>query len=100
MGMNYETHFASEIDMAHFDPEALRARKRRRVILALVVAAMAIIAAALLFGRKGNTAEAGAPTVAPVVTVLSPGQSAVQGTVTATGSLNARIDMPVGAVGE
>ncbi|AUW59530.1 efflux RND transporter periplasmic adaptor subunit [Sphingobium sp. SCG-1] len=101
--MNYETHFASDVDMERFDPETLRARKRRRIFLALIVAAVVVIAATLLFGRNsgaGDTGSAGATVVAPVVTVLSPGQSAFQGTVTATGSLNARIDMPVGVVGE
>lgn len=36
----------------------------------------------------------------PAVTVISPGQSSIEGTITATGSIAARREMPVGVVGE
>ncbi|CAH0348726.1 efflux RND transporter periplasmic adaptor subunit [soil metagenome] len=101
--MNYETQFASDVNMEPMGIDEDRARKRRRIIIAIVIAAVVLIAAALAFGKKSDGAAdsaGGAAVSAPVVTVLSPGQSSVQRTVTATGSLNARIDMPVGVVGE
>src|SRR3546814_3619427 len=50
---------------------------------------------------RGNGADAPANAAqAPVVTVISPGRSTVSNTVSATGSLAARVEMPVGVVGE
>lgn len=101
--MNYETQVVGDMDIDQYGDDARRARKRRIIIVAVVVAIILIIAA-VVFGRKGDAAAgadaAGPVAVAPVVTVLRPGQSNVENTVTATGSLNARIDMPVGVVGE
>ena len=100
--MNYETQFASDMDMDRFDADGSRDRKRCRIIIASAIAAVllivAVVASRMMAGEGADEAKVVAP--APVVTVLSPGQSAVSGTVTATGSLNARIDMPVGVVGE
>lgn len=99
--MNYESQVVGDIDIDQYRDDARRMRKRR-IIIAAVVIAIVLIIAAVVFGRKGDAATdaAGPVAVAPVVTVLRPGQSNVQNTVTATGSLNARIDMPVGVVGE
>ncbi|MDX3909885.1 MAG: efflux RND transporter periplasmic adaptor subunit [Sphingobium sp.] len=101
--MNYETHIVGDVDMEQLGADDVRDRKRRRIIISSVVAAAVVAVAAISLIGKENTeaaADASAVAPAPVVTVLSPGQSAVSRTVTATGSLNARIDMPVGVVGE
>ncbi|RVT43727.1 efflux RND transporter periplasmic adaptor subunit [Sphingobium algorifonticola] len=102
--MNYETQFASDIGMMPLQDEEARGRKRRRIVIGGVVAATVLVVAALALGNRngaaGDDAAAGAQVSAPVVTVISPGQSNVASTVTATGSLNARVDMPVGVVGE
>ena len=102
--MNYETQFTGEIGMTPLEDEQARGRKRRRIIIGGVVGASVLIVAALALSNKdgaaGDDAAASAPASAPVVTVISPGQSNVARTVTATGSLNARVDMPVGVVGE
>lgn len=102
--MNYETQFTGDMSMMPLQDEQARGRKRRRLVIGGVVGATALVAAALAFGNKdgaaGGDAAADAQASAPVVTVISPGQSNVARTVTATGSLNARVDMPIGVVGE
>ena len=86
-----------------------RARRRRTIIIAAIVLVVAVVAAILLFGGRGEEAQkapAGAPGAQkgggalPTVTVISPGRRQVGRSVTATGSLAARRDMPVGVPGE
>ncbi len=98
--MNYETHFASDT-LGGVDTEEARATRRRRIIIAAVIIA-ALIAVAAWIALRGDKAAApnDAGSQIPVVTVVSPGTSSVDRTVTATGSLGARIDMPIGVVGE
>jgi RND family efflux transporter MFP subunit len=102
--MNYETQFAGEPTMVEFgdiDSDA-RKRKRRLILILAGVVIVALIVAAVLLSRKGGAADAGAANAVqvPVVTVLSPGRSTVESTVTTTGSLAARVEMPVAVVGE
>jgi HlyD family secretion protein len=89
---------------------ARKRRNRRNLIIALIVVVAAVVAALLLFGGRGEKAD-GPPAGAakgpgggggqvPNVTVIVPGRQQVGRTITATGSLAARRDMPVGVPGE
>lgn len=79
-------------------------RKRRRIIIGIAVAA--VIAIAALFAFLGGGEEAAAPAAEegaqalPAVTVVVPGREQVSRTISATGTLAARRDMPVGVAGE
>jgi len=81
-------------------------RKRRNLIIAVVALVALAVAALLLFGGRGEQAEGPPPGAAkgggqvPAVTVIVPGRQQVGRSVTATGSLAARRDMPVGVPGE
>jgi RND family efflux transporter MFP subunit len=82
----------------------IQRRKRRRVI-AIALAALAVILIAVFFFSRGEEA-AGPPANAegaealPAVTVTVPGREQIARTVSATGSIAARRDMPVGVAGE
>lgn len=98
--MNYETQVLGDSTIIMDGDD--RRRSRKKLIIGAGVA-VALVAAAVAISMRGggDTAAAPAPgAVAPVVTVTSPGQSTVARTVSATGSLAARVDMPVGVVGE
>lgn len=80
-------------------------RKRRRIIIAVVAALAVAVAAFLIFAGGGE--EKAAPAAggagaeqAPTVTVIVPGREQVARTISATGTLAARRDMPVGVAGE
>lgn len=75
-------------------------RRRRWIIVALLVLAAA--GAWFAFGREKAVAPAAAnaDASAPNVTVVVPGSQSVARTVSATGSLAARREMPVGVAGE
>ncbi|MBH1993105.1 MAG: efflux RND transporter periplasmic adaptor subunit [Sphingomonadaceae bacterium] len=76
-------------------------RSSKRLLLIGGGIAIALVAVAAWISMRGEKPVASAATSqAPVVTVVTPGQSVVARTVTATGSLAARVDMPVGVVGE
>lgn len=99
-GMNYETQLMGDT-MIVIDEDAARRRRTRLLLIGGGAAALLVAAAAaisLYGGKEAATPAASAP--APVVTVTSPGQSTVARTISATGSLAARVDMPVGVVGE
>ncbi len=98
--MNYETQLLG--DSAIIMDGDDRRRSRKKLIIGAGIA-VALVAAAVAISMRGGGDPAAAPApgaVAPVVTVTSPGQSTVARTVSATGSLAARVDMPVGVVGE
>lgn len=108
--MNYETGVIAEksepiaIDPAEGSGEygeaQPRSRRRLFVVAGLVVLALALIAYFALRGA-GTTAPSGADDAqAPTVTVVSPGRTTVEGQISATGTLSARREMPVGVVGE
>lgn len=105
--MNYETSIRANDDLllASEDSEARRARRRRLILIAAVVL-IAAVAAVLLFGRSGDGAAApagegeGGARQVPTVSVVTPGRQAISREISATGSLAARRDMPVGVVGE
>jgi len=105
--MNYESSsIAGDRHMLTGPDDAPRSR-RRAVIVGIVVILLVVIGAFWAFGRKGGDAPAakGPPAGAsagalPKVTVVVPGRDTVTRTVTGTGSLAARREMPVGVVGE
>jgi RND family efflux transporter MFP subunit len=80
-------------------------RRRRNIIIAVLAVLVLAIALYLVFGRGGGEkeaaagAKAGAPE-APAVSVIVPGRQQVARTLSVTGSLAARRDMPVGVAGE
>ena len=88
------------------DLAADRRRKRRYIIIGIVAAIAIAIAAFLLL--SGGSEEKAAPAAgvtgpagqAPRVTVIVPGRDQVARTISATGTLAARRDMPVGVAGE
>ena len=97
--MNYETQLLGDSAIIMDGDDRRRSRKKLIIGAGVVVALIAVAAAISM--RGGDPAATPAPgAVAPVVTVTSPGQSTVARTVRATGSLAARVDMPVGVVGE
>ena len=97
--MNYETQVLSDSSVVLGDDESRSGRKRLLIMGGMI--ALVLVAIAIWMAMRGG--DAAAPTVTaqvPVVTVTSPGQSTVARTVTATGSLAARVEMPVGVIGE
>lgn len=94
MHTSFRPDDASPIDAR----EAGFVTRNRRVLIAVVLLAVAV-AAYFIFGR--NTAEEKpAEAQAPTVTVVVPGRATVAATVTASGSIGARREMPVGVQGE
>jgi HlyD family secretion protein len=82
-----------------------RRRKRRNIILAIVGILLVLVLAVFLFGGGGEEPAKAPPKGAaggqlPTVSVIVPGRQQVGRTITATGSLAARRDMPVGVPGE
>lgn len=76
---------------------ASHARRRRFIILAIIAALVLAVVAYFLLREKEQPAQVNQ---APTVTVITPGRTTVEGVITATGSLAARREMPVGVVGE
>jgi RND family efflux transporter MFP subunit len=91
------------------DVEAERPRSRRWIAVAAVLLLLAVGAAFFLMRGKGGDApgapaaaggQAASDKTAQRVTVVVPGHSASAATITATGTLAARREMPVGVAGE
>ncbi len=103
--MNYESsisHQASDLGYLLDEDGAARRKRRNLIIAGLILLALAV-AAYMIFGRGsagGSAADKNANKQVPRVTVIVPGQTAVTNLITATGSLGARREMPVGVVGE
>ncbi|MEO1968969.1 MAG: efflux RND transporter periplasmic adaptor subunit [Sphingomonadaceae bacterium] len=104
--MNYETTVtADRADnlSGSYDADLTGApRSTRRVIIIVALVLAAIVALAFyMHSRSGEaTPAADQSSQLPVVTVMEPGRSSVQGTINATGTLSARREIPVGVVGE
>lgn len=104
--MNYESSKWSRdaIDDVIVDEETLsRRRRRRRIIIAVAILALLAVAALFMLGGRGEQAtapKAGEGQQLPAVTVIVPGRQDVAAIISATGSLAARRDMPVGVPGE
>lgn len=109
--MNYESpkwgRGALDVDVID-DGTAVRRRRRNLIIgVALAVVLIIVALAVLGVGRKpSKQAQAAAAAQkahsgpAPRVTVVVPGRQAIAKTITATGTIGARRDMPVGVAGE
>jgi RND family efflux transporter MFP subunit len=110
--MNFESRKwrgkAVDSEIVVVDDVAAARRRRRNIILAIVaVLVLVAIALFLLVGRggeekkaaAGGAGKAGAPE-APAVSVIVPGRQEVARTLSVTGTLAARRDMPVGVAGE
>jgi RND family efflux transporter MFP subunit len=86
--------------------DATLARRRRNRIIVIVAAILLIAAAAIAYMRMGGAAEEKAPAAkggagaAPTVTVIVPGRQDIPAVLSATGSIAARRDLPVGVPGE
>lgn len=100
--MNRETRLQGSDTLIVVD----RSKRRRNIIIA-AVAGLAVILIAFMLLRGGDkpaetTAAAGGPNGGqmPTVTVIVPGRQSVARTIAATGTLAARVDMPVGIAGE
>ncbi|MBV8686412.1 MAG: efflux RND transporter periplasmic adaptor subunit [Alphaproteobacteria bacterium] len=105
--MNFESPKwrRSALDVEVADDGAAR-RRRRNIILAVVAVLAVAVAAFLMMGRGSDktavtvNAKGGAAEAAPAVTVVVPGRQQIARTISATGQLAARHDMPVGVPGE
>lgn len=102
--MNYESSISRDADFgaAYDDDETIARRRRRWLIIGVVAAVLAVLIAWAMFNRSGGGPAAGADDgkQAPTVTVVVPGKQPVTNLVSATGTLAARREMPVGVVGE
>jgi HlyD family secretion protein len=111
--MNYEASKwrsgALEGNSSDTDVVVVQRRRRRNLIIAVLAVAVLAIALYLAFGRGGGEekgAKAAGPGAAkgaeqaPGVTVIVPGRQQVARTISATGTLAARRDLPVGVAGE
>jgi len=96
--MNVESGIRADGYSTYDDFEA-QARKRRWIIIGTIAAAV-LIAAYIGFKVFAGKAPAAAPPPAPTVTVIVPGKTSVVATISATGSLAAKREMPVGVAGE
>ena len=100
--MNRETRLQGSDTLIVVD----RSKRRRNIIIA-AVAGLAVILIAFMLLRGGDkpaetATAAGGPGGGqmPTVTVVVPGRESVAHTIAATGTLAARVDMPVGIAGE
>ena len=112
--MNFESHSwrrGADVDAAEtvVVDDTGRSRKRRRnIILALAALGIIAIALYLVFAGGGEPKQTGGPAAGaekgegqvPAVTVVVPGREQVERAIAATGTLGARVDMPVGVAGE
>ncbi|WP_427964035.1 efflux RND transporter periplasmic adaptor subunit [Altererythrobacter sp.] len=105
--MNYDSKITSETTRSissdiDLSGEPRGSGVRRWVIIgAVLVAALLGIAYFLVRNGEAGTVAAGDDSSqAPTVSVISPGRAAIEGTISATGSIAARREMPVGVVGE
>lgn len=97
--MDYQTGGLEGDRLALEGPEADRARGRRRIVIAVGVAVV-LAAIAIWYLTRPKKAEQAAQAQIPTVTVVVPGRHPVGRSVSATGSLAAKREMPVGVAGE
>lgn len=100
-GMNYEPG-SLEGGQQQALPEWRDQNSGRRKWLIIALVAVAVLAAIAWFTRGGGEAQPNGPRgpQLPNVTVLVPGRTTAERTISATGTLAARREMPVGVAGE
>ncbi|WP_338446736.1 efflux RND transporter periplasmic adaptor subunit [Pelagerythrobacter marensis] len=105
--MNYESPVTAETAKAYpgglVDESEARVRRRRRWIVIGVLALIVLGAIAFFVARGGEGGGAGAgddQSQLPVISVITPGKTTIQGQIEASGTLAARRPLPVGSVGE
>lgn len=105
--MNYETTVTA--DRAEGYPADLegetnaRATRRRRLIIIGVIALVVLGGIAFFVTRGGSGANVAAgedQSQLPVISVITPGTTTIEGQIDASGTLAARRPLPVGSVGE
>lgn len=102
--MNFDARIESEAMTAE-NPlldDAAEASSKRRLIAGGVLLLLAVAVIWFLVHRSAGGEAEGADKKdqAPTVTVVAPGRTTIEGTITATGTLAARREMPVGIPGE
>lgn len=99
--MNYETRTIGGGDQHHGLPDyTATSHARRNIVIAVLVVLAAIAIGWFLFGKKDEAKPAQAGEQLPSVTVVVPGRTTVDRVISATGTLAARREMPVGVAGE
>ena len=104
--MNFESpKWRRSDDTVIVDDETAARRRRRNIILAIVAVLVLLAAGYMMFGRGGGDTKVAVKAgegaeAAPAVSVVVPGRQQVARTISATGQLAARYDMPVGVPGE
>ncbi len=100
--MNYETKMVGNESEEHLAlPDYSAPSHRRRNIIIAVLVVLAIVAGVYAFKSGKKDAAAAAPgSQLPTVSVVVPGRQSVDRTISATGTLAARREMPVGVAGE
>lgn len=99
--MNYETNMNYQTLAVDQQIDEETRRKRRRLLLIVgVLALVGIVALVAMRMFGGSSSGGGDVSQVPLVTVTVPAQESVTRMANATGSLAARVDMPVGVVGE
>lgn len=102
--MNYETSIASDTDLLDPEGAASSRRKRNLIVAIMLIAGTAMAAAYFFFGGAGSEEDAAAAAdklgQAQTVSVVAPGRETVARAISATGTLAARREIPVGVVGE
>lgn len=98
--MNYETTIDADGAQMLNDQEGPARSRRRAWIVGGLVAAVLIGAWYWMHGSEGAAGGDAGATQSQVVTVVVPGQTVIANTITASGTIAARREMPVGVAGE
>lgn len=105
--MNYETQVTAEDAASISSRETLEGRQRdgglrpvHFILGAIVVLILAGLAYLAYAGMQTPVADDDGDTQLPAITVIAPGQQTIEGRITATGTIAARREVPVGVVGE
>ncbi|MDZ7587918.1 MAG: efflux RND transporter periplasmic adaptor subunit [Parasphingorhabdus sp.] len=102
--MNYESTVSANDAAGYYEPEEQRVAnaRRRNIIIAAIIALLVVGIGAWYFTSQNKPAAGteNASDQAPAITVDVPGQQTVVRSIAATGTLGARHDVLVGAVGE